>query len=479
MVAALGVGLVKNARLPFAKHAYQAESLPAMAQRCINLYAEQMPPDSPSPWVLVQMPGAVAFAECGAGPIRAVVEFGGAVYVVSGAQVYSVVADGTATLLGSVTDGAGRIEHAASVTELCLVDPASTRAWVVKNGALSEIVDDDFPGAVSVAYLSGFFVFVAPDGKSWFWSEILAAEEIDALSFVQVLGPDGLRAVTVDHQDLLLFGATTAEVWTLTGQDPDNPFQRMPGASMERGIAAAGSLVQVDNSVFWLGDDRIVYRAAGYSPVRISTHAIEWAIAGYGSVADAWGWEYTDAGHKFYVLTFPAAGATWVYDAATQLWHERQSGVAEAATRWRFNCGAAAFNRQLVGDSLSGGLYRLNRGSYTEAGEPMRRLAASPPLRVDGNRFRLHAVTLEAEVGVGLSSGQGSDPQVMLRYSRDGGRTWGPQLWRSLGAIGEYRQRARWLRLGQARELVFEVEVTDPVKIALYGLTGQPQVDAA
>lgn len=471
----------RNARLPFARNAYQLPSLPLSAQRCINLYAEQMPPDSAWPWALFPTPGVTTFATCGEGPIRAMHVMASTLYVVSGAEVYKVGSDGAATLLGSIAAGSGKVWHASNNVQLVLVEPKSGRAWSVEADAVSEINDPDFPGATSVTYLDGYFIFTQIGaGRRWFWSDILAAGSYDALAFATAeSGADALQCVIADHREIWLFAGRRTEIWTNTGADPDLPFERMAGAYLEKGTVAPGSVHKVDNSIFWLGGDGIVYRANGYNPARISTHAIERAIAGYASVADAWAWSYAEGGHTFYVLHFPGAATTWVYDAATQLWHERETGVDGAATRWRWNTGATVYGRHLVGDSLSGRIGWLRDDTYTEIDAPVRRLAATPPLRVDGNRFRVHGLTLEAEAGVGLAAGQGSDPQVMLRYSRDGGATWGPQLWRSLGRIGERERRARWHRLGQARSMVFEVEVADPVKVVLYGLVGWPEVDQA
>lgn len=92
---------------------------------------------------------------------------------------------------------------------------------------------------------------------------------------------------------------------------------------------------------------------------------------------------------------------------------------------------------------------------------------------IDDKNMRLFISRLEVEMqrGVGLSTGQGSDPQVMLSISRDGGMTYGPEDWLSAGTIGDYRKRVYATRLGSARDFVFKLVVTDPVFLALAACT--------
>jgi hypothetical protein len=58
-------------------------------------------------------------------------------------------------------------------------------------------------------------------------------------------------------------------------------------------------------------------------------------------------------------------------------------------------------------------------------------------------------------------------PQAMLRWSNDGGSTWSNEHWTGVGQMGRYKNRAIWRRLGQARDRIFEVVVTDPVNFVI------------
>jgi hypothetical protein len=242
---------------------------------------------------------------------------------------------------------------------------------------------------------------------------------------------------------------------------------------------SAYSIAKLDNGLFWLGTDArgqgIVYRANGYTGTRVSTHAIEYAIAQYGNISDAVAYTYQQEGHAFYVLTFPSGNATWVYDVSTQAWHERAGFDDGQFMRHRSNCQCNFEGNIVVGDFENGNLYRFDLDVYADNGgvqKWLRSWRALPPGENNFKRTAHHTLQLNAETGVGLNTGQGSDPQVMLRWSDDGGHTWSNEHWASMGQIGEYGYRTFWRRLGMTlklRDRVYEVSGTDPVKIAITG----------
>jgi hypothetical protein len=235
----------------------------------------------------------------------------------------------------------------------------------------------------------------------------------------------------------------------------------------------------MDNGLFWLGRDRrgqgIVYRANGYAGVRISTHAVEWQIQQYADLSDAIAYTYQQDGHSFYVLVFPSANTTWVYDAATQAWHERAGFVEGAFTRHRGNCQMAFNNKIVVGDFEDGKIYAFDLDDFSDNGSIQKWLRSWRALPTGQNNLKRttqHSLQLDCESGVGLNLGQGDDPQVMLRFSDDGGHTWSNEHWKSMGKIGQYYKRVIWRRLGMTvklRDRVYEISGTDPVKIAIMG----------
>jgi hypothetical protein len=286
--------------------------------------------------------------------------------------------------------------------------------------------------------------------------------------------PDNVNAVLLNKQVVLVCGDDSIEPWQDIGA-ANMPLQRVPGIVIERGLAAPRATSKEDNSVFFLGEDRRFYRLDGVTPLGISTPALEAEWQGYSSVSDTHCFSYPWNGHKFVVVNFITANRTFVYDISTGLWHERESWDVNGRSlgRWLGSCHLTCYNKELIGDAFSGRVGYLSATTYDEFGTTTQALMISPPIHSDRKRLFISRLEVDVEAGVGNTSGQGENPQWMLRSSKDGGRTWGTrQQWKSAGKIGANRTRLRWLRLGQARERVFELTTTDPVKRTLIAVNG-------
>lgn len=473
---------------------YTARSKTFDAQRCVNLYVEKSesgPGPSKSIAALIGTPGLALWVTLAGGNVRGLLRFSAALAIaVVGGNVYSVTTAGVTTagvgtLLGTVASGTAPVSMASNGTVVMLVDGSAT-AYVITPaaGTVAAMADTDFPGGDLVYFLDGYFVFNQPaTGK--FWITGLYSTDVSALAFASAEGaPDLLVSLIVDHRELWLFGETSTEVWFNSG-NPDFPFERVQSAFIEQGCAATFSPAKMDNTVYWLAaDDRgqgTVQRATGYQPQRASTHAVEFAIAGYSRIDDAIGFTYQQEGHSFYVLTFPAANATWVFDASTGLWHERAWRNPADATlnRHRANCQVQFAGETLVGDWESGNIYRLDLDVFTDNGAALPRIRSCPHLAANGMWQFFSAMQIDMEPGVGITTGQGSNPQAMLQWSDDGGFTWSNEMWASIGRLGERRTRVRWRRLGKSRDRVFRVTVTDPVKVVMVGATAEVSVGTA
>lgn len=443
--------------------------------RLINLYAEKAPPGSVVDIVLYGTPGLKEWATVGAGTIRAARAALGFLYVLSDGALYRVNRNGGTTLCsGAVIPPSGRAMMTDNGVQLGLLSDAESFAVT---GTTITQVTSAYPesGATSIDYVDGYTIWTrAGTTGQWFISALKDMTDIDALDFATAeSATDDLKRVLVDHREVWLFGGRSIEPWTNTGASPF-PFERVSGALLERGTAAALSPAKEDNSVFWLGDDRIVYRAEGYQPVRISDHAVE-EILRVGEVSDAVGMTYSQAGHKFYVLKLPTLARTLVYDAATGFWHERQSGTTLDAASWNVNCLFTAYGKTLAGGEF-GKVYEVDLDTYTEGDAPLRSAIVSTPLYNGGKRATLHELELECELGNGLATGQGSDPRVMMRLSRDGGNTWSNERSASIGPMGHRLRRAKWNRNGAYREAVVEFSISDPVKRAVWAMRHESEV---
>ena len=469
-------------KTPILGSSYVARSVNAADNRMVNLFPEVIPEGGKEAAFLSRCPGLEYLQTVGTGPIRGLWAHqtnGTDFYVVSGVQVFKLSSlTATPTLLGTVS-GTGPVSIADNGTQIFFACNGPSYIYNEVTNVFQQITDPDFPGAVTVGYLDGYFVFTEPDSQRVWVTSIFEGTQIDALDFASAEGsPDGLVGLIVDHREAWLFGTDSVEVWYDAGL-ADFPLARIQGAFNEIGCVATFSIAKLDNGLFWLGTDArgqgIVYRANGYTGTRVSTHAVEYAIAQYGNLADAIAYTYQQEGHAFYVLTFPTGNATWVYDVATGAWHERAGWDNGAFMRHRSNCQCNFGGNIIVGDYENGNIYRFNLDVFADNGgiqKWLRSWRALPTGQNNLKRTAHHSLQLDCQSGVGLNLGQGSDPQVVLRWSDDGGHTWSNEHWSPMGKIGQYFHRVFWRRLGMTmklRDRVYEVSGTDPVKIAIVG----------
>ncbi len=452
-------------KVQFAIQTAEDMSLPSSAERAVNWYAQQLPPNAKTNVEIIGTPGLTLNAGLGGDSIRAMHVWDGMNYAVSGTGLYRINTDGASTLLGTLP-ATGTVYLADNGTELGILVGASLYTW--DGTTLAQVTDIDYPGASSFDVLDSYGVFTKPASREWFISDLRDLTAYDSGDVAQAEStPDDLVRVVGDRE-LWFFKTSSGEVWYNSGA-ADFPFSRVDGGRINVGLAAAKAVAKIDNTLGWLGDDKVVYRADGFRPQRISTHAIERLINTFPTVEDAFAFSYKEEGHAFLGITFPTGGATIVYDAATQLWHDRKTFGYDY---WRPSSYVYLAGKHLWGDQLSGNIYESSLDVHTDAGLPIVRIAQSPPIKVAQDRVRgfLHRVEVDFEVGVGLTTGQGSDPQAMLQISRDGGKTFGNELWRTIGPIGNYRKRVVWNRLGTFRDtVVLKVAVSDPVKCVIAG----------
>jgi hypothetical protein len=465
-------------KTPILGGAYVARSVNAAANRMVNLFPEVVPEGGKEPAFLQRCPGLRLVATVGDGPIRGMWKFGDFLYVASGGKLYRVDGNFAVTELGLI-NGSGPVSMADNGIQLFVACNPSAFIYNANTGVFAQVTDPDFPGAVTVGYLDSYFVFNEPNSQRVWVTSLLDGTAIDPLDFASAEGnPDNIVSLMVDHREVWLFGNNTVEVWYNAGL-ADFPLARIEGAFMETGCLAPYSVAKLDNAVFWLGSDArgngIVYRNQGYNAQRVSTHAIEWQIQQYGVLNDAIGYSYQQDGHSFYVLVFPTAQATWVFDVATGAWHERAYWDGVQYRRHRSNCQANFAKQVLVGDWENGRVYAFDPEVYQDGNDEQRWLRSWRALPTGQNSLKRtahHSLQMDCETGIGINIGQGSNSQVMLRWSDDGGHTWSNEHWASMGKLGEYGKRVIWRRLGMTtklRDRVYEISGSDPVKIAIMG----------
>jgi hypothetical protein len=463
--------------------AYTVQSLNVDAERCVNLYLEPLESDGgKTRAALYGVPGLTPFVSGLAGPIRGCFAQDGRAFLAAGARFYEVFTTGTATDRGAILDDFRPVSiHSNGLggNQLFIVAGRSGYIYSLTANTLTLIADVDFPtGSATMGefFDQYFFVLVAnslsfqisslSNGTTW------AAADRGTRSRAS----DNMVAIIRSGLYLWLLGSRTSEPWYDSGA-ANFPFAPVPSALLEMGCAAAFSACRADNALFFLGQDqrgaRLVLRIdqGSLGAARVSTFAVEYALNGYAAVSNAVGYSYQEAGHTFYILTSDEWPTSWAYDTATGLWAERQkwnsaTGASEAQ-RGIAHC--YAFDKHLVGSRETGILYEQRLGLYAEGEAPIRWLRRAPHLCDEQNRTYHSRFQLDLETGVGLTSGQGSAPTVMFRWSDNGGHTWSNTQYPSIGAMGQWGTRTYSWRLGMARDRVYEVSGSDPVKTALIG----------
>ncbi len=454
--------------VPFIGPSYSGRSENLNGQVCKNWYVEVDQVGGKNSVALYPTPGLLKLAAVGDGPIRCTKPYGALLAVISKDKLYTYnPADGTSTLIGSLTTTSGPVGmevNAASPQELFLADGAFTYAF---NGTSLVKTSPVSVTASHAAFLDNRVIFNEVGSGRIYWTE-LGSPTVNALNFATAeSSPDDLQGIIVSNQQLWLFGKRSTEVWYSTG-NANTPFSRVDGAVSEWGCAAPASIAKVDSSVFWLATSPsgqgIVKRSNGYQAVTVSNPALEYQIGTYGEITDAVAYTYVEEGHVFYVLTFPDAHKTWVYDATTGFWHERES---QDQGRHIGNCHSFLDGIHYVGDYRNGNLYQMAMRFGDDNGEPISRVRDGHYIHSDRTRIFHHALEIDFETG---TAAQGADePQAMLTWSDDNGRTWSSEQWRGLGAVGEYDKRAIWRRLGQSRQRIYRLTIADTARTAVIG----------
>lgn len=462
-------------RIPLLSGAYQARSLIASAQRCVNLYPEiNSDEQAPVPVTHYPTPGLTVLTNPPAriGKTRGLYRAtNGDLYSVIGPEVFYIDSDFTHTSIGTIEDGQTPTSMADNGIEIVLVD-GTAAGYSIDMGTrvMTPISDVNFYGGTRVQYIDTFFAINRPNTNQWYLSDSLAVTFDPLYLVAKSGGADNLVSIVALRRELWLIGELTTEIWSNTGA-PDFPFQELQGTFIEHGCSAAYSVAAQDASVFWLSQDRegngIIIRTKGYEAQRISTHAIEAEIQAYSRIDDAIGFCYQIQGHSFYDITFPTADVTWSYELKSGQWHQKAYvDVNGTLRRHRANCSAFAYGKNVVGDWQNGYLYHFDPNNYTDAGNPIVRIRTFPHMIENDDRVVHSSFTADLEPGEYEGD---EDPVVRLRWSDTRGKSYGNSVEQSMGSGGEYLKSIQWNRLGLARDRVYELSWSVAAKTSLNG----------
>ena len=352
-------------------------------------------------------------------------------------------------------------------------------------GTFVQITDPNFLGSFNVAFIDGWWVFQQPFTQKFYTNSAPYSTTFDATYYAYKDSfSDNLVALYESKEELWLIGEETTEIWYDAGGQYF-PFQRLIGTLLQVGCKAPYSVARFNaggqDGLIWLGrsdrGENVVVQTSGFNAEVVSTPAVSNAITQLTYQEDAFGYTYQYDGHEFYVLTFPTADVTWVYDGTlppAMAWHQRPSydPYAQQFHRNRSNAYMQFAGMRIVGDYQNGTLYQLTRNAYSDAAWPLIAIRRSPFVW-DQSRTRVFTASLQVDFapGVGNNSGTWTNPQAQLRTSKDYGTTFGQPRLAALGQTGNYLNRCMWRQLGFSRATVAEIQVIDPVRRDIVGAT--------
>lgn len=450
--------------VPLGTTTYKRKNMHAPEIELTNLLVEEDPTNLVDGKARYQRPGLVQFSTIGvAGPIRGVFRRYGVVgsqyLVVASTYVYSVSEFGVQTLLGVVT-GPDLVSIDGGATKAIIV--ADGIAYYTTGGAITAITMPSAEQVSGVLYIGGYFILTVKDSQKFFW---LAPGDTnpDPLSFASAENaPDNIVKAARLLDEVWFFGQQTTEVWHLTG-DIDAPFQPVGGRLYEKGCANRDTVSNIDNTLFWVGNDLIAYRA-DTAPVRISSHSIEEHLRNAGA-ADLRAWAFAVDGHTLYCIRMGDEGS-WAFDVENQNWPRFKSYGQDT---WRAHVGTQVDGATIIaGDDTSNSLYRLDTTVSNDDGVVIERIITGG-VGVLGKPQVCRDFSVAVDVGQAPITGGSANPTILMRYSDDGGNLWSSWIEQRMGLQGQYRTEVVWRQLGiiPTPGRLFSIKVTDDVPLRL------------
>lgn len=339
---------------------------------------------------------------------------------------------------------------------------------------LTTMADADAPVQVThVASLDQYILANSSSTGKIFYSDLNDLTGWQALSFFTAESRyDDIVAIDEGFREIIALGRETVEFWINDGQ---NPFSRIQGSAQPFGTEAPQSLALVGSTWMWLDQKRRFVTMQGRQVVPVSS-PYDRVIQRYQAVDNAIGYAVSFEGMPLYVLTFPTANETLVYNYATNEWHKWAYWVSADGDYDRFRgisyCYARSWNQHFIGDHTNGKIYRMSRSYFTDNGNPIRSLLRTGHINHGSHMtkrsdiFRLHC-----KRGVGTVASP--DPQVFLRRRVNNGASWGMERARSLGASGDHWPYIDWRQNGMYRSCQYELVHSDDSDFVVMGAEEQ------
>lgn len=447
---------------------YQHRSRPLSSQSTINFYQE-FDESGKSPFTLQSFPGQTVFSAA-TGSDRGQNVMREVQFRVSGDKLLEVTRLGVTIDRGTIT-GTERCIMANDGVNLFIVHAGIVQQYDSSTQTLSFVTDPDIVGSIAVDFLNSQFIYTKPN--LFIISDVNDGSQASGLNAAQAESqPDDLVRAYVFGQITYMIGRRSVEPWYNSGTGSP-PFIRIDPQIFSVGMEAIHSVAHNDTAMYWLGDDRQVYRTTGGGNFqRISSIAIAHAIEGYDVVEDAIGWVMTLEGQNFYVLHFPTENQTWAVNEGLgdDGWFQLSAGLNGG--KYNATSHSYVYGKHLVSHETNGDLLELDLDTFTNQGEIIKRTRvlssiSGEKLGARGKEVQMSRFELLLETGVGTISGQGEDPKIMIEASYDGGRSFTAGDWLNIGRLGETGIRAEWWNLKVFRDLIIRITTSDPVNYSI------------
>ena len=335
---------------------------------------------------------------------------------------------------------------------------------------LTEVTDVNIVGAQSVTFLNSTFIYTKPDFSTF--SDVGNGASASGLNIVGAeSSPDALVRDYAFNQTLYRFGVHTTEPWYNSGVGSP-PFDRIEGQEFSVGLGAIHSAAHTDNALYWLGDDKAIYRVSGNIHERISDDGISNTIERMTTIDDAFGYTFTLQGQDFYLITFPSEGVTLVLNESLGIngWFNLSSGLEGGVYS-----GTSLVNVYGKNIVVKGGdLLELSLDEFTQDTDIMLQQRTMLPItrknipsNIKGRRIKISRIEFIMEQGIGLISGQGEAPRMLLELSFDGGRSFAHSQWVELGRMGENTLEVVADVMASADEIIPRITISDPIPVSI------------
>lgn len=438
-----------------------------------NFYPELLP-GGKSEFTIQSFPGQSLFGS-ESGDDRGSWEMQNVAYRVAGETLFEVSSSGGHTDRGTIP-GLSRCTFADDGRNLIICTNGRIFQLTQATNVLIEVSDTNIVGSTAVTFLNNKFIYTNVDidaGIDFVVSDVGDGTSASGLNAGAVEDDPGKLVLAYAFEDLVyMFTERTTPLYWNNGESQP-PLDPVTGRVIEKvGLDALHSVANTDDFVYWLGDDKSVYRAISGNAQAISSIPVAHAIEGYFKTSDAVGYTFRMEGQNFYVLSFPTEGKTWCLSESLGI--DGWFNLSADTNRGRYNATSHMFvyNKHLLADVTSGDLYQLDVNEFTNNTQPIQRIRTLSSIhggliKQPGKRLEMSRFELIMKKGVGLITGQGEDPQIIIEYSVDGGQSFAQGDHVRVGRLGETNLKVEWFKMLSFYDLIIRITTSDPVYYSL------------